>query len=261
MTWTTRPRSELSGLAAITVGKGPRVLLLHGVGLRAESWGAQLESIRAAHHVIAPDLPGHGHSPALGNSQPDLADYTTTLAKLLSSPTIVIGHSFGALLALTLAAHHPEKVSSVVALNAIFRRSPAAKTAVQTRLASLQETATSDPTDTLTRWFGTQDSAARRACHTWLMQANPRGYKAAYSVFAHEDGPSDSTLHRVRCPAFFVTGSEEPNSTPTMSHQMAQMVPQGEAVVIAGAAHMMPMTHATALDPVLHRALKAGLCQ
>ena len=59
MTWTTRPRSEIGGLAAIQTGTGPDILLLHGVGLRAEAWGAQLDGLAS---VGSPDGAGHARS-------------------------------------------------------------------------------------------------------------------------------------------------------------------------------------------------------
>ena len=47
----------------------------------------------------------------------------------------------------------------------------------------------------------------------------------------------------LKCPAFFMTGSLEPNSTPAMSQAMAALAPRGRVHVIETAAHMMPMTH------------------
>jgi pimeloyl-ACP methyl ester carboxylesterase len=40
-----------------------------------------------------------------------------------------------------------------------------------------------------------------------------------------------------------MTGAQEPNSTPAMSRAMADLAPDGQAVIIEGAAHMLPMTH------------------
>ncbi len=72
---------------------------------------------------------------------------------------------------------------------------------------------------------------------------DPEGYKAAYSVFAREDGPADEALRKLSCPALFMTGGREQNSTPAMSRAMAALAPDGRAEIVADAAHMMPMTH------------------
>lgn len=265
MTWTTRPRSDLgSRLAGIVAGaRGPRVLLIHGVGLRAEAWGAQIDVLAHSCRVVAVDLPGHGESPAQGETT--LADYAARLAGVLriadapEAPSVIAGHSMGAMIAVELARLLPERVAAIACLNAIHRRSPAARQAVEARAAQLGGRSTADPEPTLTRWFGAAESPERTACRDWLTHVDPAGYRAAYRVFAAEGGPADDTLRALACPALFMTGGQEPNSTPAMSRAMAELAPQGRAVVLPGAAHMMPMTHADAVTANLIRLIEARL--
>lgn len=246
MTWTTRPRSDFGTLQAVRAGAGACVVLLHGVGLRAEAWGAQIDDLARDFEVIAPDMAGGV----------TLADYMDPVAEALAEPAWVIGHSMGAMMALDLALRFPTKVYGVVAMNAIYRRSPEAARAVQARAASLDGKTIADPEKTLTRWFGNNSSPERAACETWLRTADPKIYRDAYSVFAHEDGPN--ALETLACPALFLTGTLEPNSTPAMSHAMAALAPQGTAQIIPNAAHMMPMTHPAAVNAQLRAFLLQG---
>jgi len=252
MTWTTRLRSKSGDLAFIETGSGPLVLLIHGVGLRAEAWGAQIDVLAKSHRVRAVDMPGHGESARLGGT-PTLADYSDAIAGIISEPALVIGHSFGAMIALDMAARMPEKLRGVAALNGIYRRSQAAKHAVAARANSLDGTTVADPTPTLDRWFGNDTTSARTACEHWLRTVDPAGYRDAYRIFAREDGPRDAALNAISCPALFLTGAQEPNSTPAMSDQMAAQAPLGQSITLAGAAHMMPMTHATEVNAILDR--------
>ena len=240
MTWTTRPRSDFGTLQAVRAGEGPCVLLLHGVGLRAEAWGAQIDALSPDHQVIAPDM---------GPPARSLSEYTRRVAEGMDGPAWVVGHSMGAMMALDLAVNYPEKVLGVAALNAIYRRSPEATKAVRARAALLDGRTNPDPETPLTRWFGAAPSPERDACAQWLTTVDPAAYRAAYTVFAHEDGPA--RLDTLTCPALFLTGAEEPNSTPAMSHAMAAAAPQGTAHIIEGAAHMMPMTHPAAVNAYL----------
>lgn len=242
MTWTTQPRSEFGSLRAIYLGQGPKVVLLHGVGLRAEAWGAQIKALSERFEVIAPDMAGHGESAPLAG-EISLGRYSDLVAEVIEESALVVGHSMGAMIALDLAARYPQKVRGVVALNAIFERSPEAARAVRERAAGLSETGVGDPTPTLWRWFDDLQSPEALACRDWLLCADPKGYKAAYSVFAHCDGPSRNALAALDMPALFMTGGLEPNSTPAMSHAMAALAPKGRAMIVDGAAHMMPMTH------------------
>ncbi|MCT4610716.1 MAG: alpha/beta hydrolase [Pelagimonas sp.] len=250
MIWTTRPRSDFGALRAIRAGEGPLVLMIHGVGLRAEAWGAQIEALSSRCSVIAVDMPGHGES-AMAEGLGGLRDYTDRIVAGLDQPACVIGHSMGAMIALDMGIRYPDKVTGVAALNAIFQRDDAAAQAVQARAGSLDGQSMADPTGTLRRWFGTTPSVAREACHRWLTEVSPAGYRAAYSIFAHEDGPDPQALGQMNCPALFLTGRDEPNSTPQMSEKMAELAPKGQAQIIENAAHMMPMTHAEQVSETL----------
>jgi pimeloyl-ACP methyl ester carboxylesterase len=250
---TALPRSEVASLSAIVAGAGRPVLLLHGVGLRAEAWGAQIEALRGSYQVIAPDMQGHGHS-SCPSGPITLAEYAQAflpVLKELSEPVLVVGHSMGAMIALELACRAPADVSAVAAFNAIFERSPEAAAAVQARAGSLDDTAAPDPSPTLERWFGNAPSPERSACENWLLAADPKGYKLAYTAFARADGPRRQALQSLACRALFATGGLEQNSTPEMSQAMADLAPKGRALIVEGAAHMMPMTHAGALNGAL----------
>ncbi|PUB14269.1 alpha/beta fold hydrolase [Yoonia sediminilitoris] len=250
MTWTTRPRSDFGALRAIIAGDGPTVLFIHGVGLRAEAWNAQIDAMSERFRVVAVDMPGHGESPPPGEDL-NLSDYTDAIAQGLEAPALVIGHSMGAMIALDMAMRHPHLVRGVVAMNAIFQRDHAASKAVQTRARSLDGVTVAGPSGPLTRWFGDAPSPEQSACQRWLTSVDPAGYRMAYTVFAHENGPRPSALAALTCPALFVTGQDEPNSTPAMSKAMANLAPKGRTQIIEGAAHMMPMTHVAQVNAAL----------
>ncbi|MEL7091273.1 MAG: alpha/beta fold hydrolase [Pseudomonadota bacterium] len=254
MTWTTRPRSEFGPLRGIRAGAGPSVVLLHGVGLRAEAWAAAMDALGSEYHLTAFDLPGHGASPPLPKTA-GLCDFTDAVAAAMDGPAVVVGHSMGAMIALDLAVRHSGLVQGVAALSAIFQRTCDAAQAVQARASALDGKTPVDPTITLQRWFGHATTAEAQACRGWLSTVDPAAYKQAYTIFAHADGPDAQALSDLHCPALFCTGADEPNSTPDMSRRMAQIAPRGRAEIVAGAAHMMPMTHAAQVTAILRRFL------
>jgi pimeloyl-ACP methyl ester carboxylesterase len=252
MIWTTQPRYNQNGLAYIRKGQGDNILLIHGVGLRAEAWAAQIEALSANYCVTAVDMPGHGESAPLATPTPKLAHYCDAIAPLIETDTVVMGHSMGAMIAIELAARMPNQMRGMVAMNAIYRRTPLAAQAVQSRAAAISDQHVPDPTQPLTRWFGDHASDERAACLAWLTSVHPAAYKAAYTIFAHHDGPTDATLGAITCPALFITGADEPNSTPQMSQAMAAKTKQGQYHCVEASAHMMPMTHHTKVQHVLN---------
>jgi pimeloyl-ACP methyl ester carboxylesterase len=92
--------SELRVLAGGT--DGPTILLLHGLGASADVWSGLAARLGGARWV-APDLPGHGGSPPLpAYSFAAVADAVAPLVD--PGGTVVVGHSFGGVIGLHLAA-------------------------------------------------------------------------------------------------------------------------------------------------------------
>src|SRR5687768_7501489 len=92
------------------------VLLLHGVHGTAESWEGLVQALNGAVPAIAFDQRGHGESswPESGYDVRTMADDAATVAQDLGFPIDVVGHGFGAAVALVLAAHHPNVVRRLV---------------------------------------------------------------------------------------------------------------------------------------------------
>lgn len=258
MTLTTLQRFKFSAqVSGYRGGAGPELVLIHGVGLCADSWRPMVPFLEKYFSLAILDLPGHGESPRFSKA-PELNDYTNAVADVLSSmdgPSAVVGHSMGALISMDSAIYYPSLVSAIVPLNAVFRRSEAAKHSVAARADDIRKNGTSDPVATLIRWFGEKPigmlKTANDQCRKWLTDVDPIGYSHAYSVFANEDGPGEAQLRSVSCPALFITGAEEPNSTPDMSRALADLVPLGSAIIVPEAKHMMPMTHPKIVSELL----------
>ncbi|MDF3836306.1 alpha/beta hydrolase [Cupriavidus basilensis] len=84
-------------------GRGPLVVLLHGISSGAASWLPCASLLAADARVIAWDAPGYGNSQALPGAAPTAADYAQRLQALLHAldlrPDVIVGHSLGALMA------------------------------------------------------------------------------------------------------------------------------------------------------------------
>ena len=83
------------------------VLLLHAGIADRRMWERQFPALTGAgHRALAPDLPGFGDA-AL---EPGTVDYVEFAASRLKGPAAAVGCSFGATVALELAAARPELV-------------------------------------------------------------------------------------------------------------------------------------------------------
>jgi len=102
-------------LFARTWGKGPPVMLLHGLGASSRYWEPLAEA-SSGYAATAPDLLGFGRSPKPPDARYDVACHVEALAPLLTPGAIVVGHSTGAILAAALAAAHPGTVRGLLLL-------------------------------------------------------------------------------------------------------------------------------------------------
>lgn len=238
-----------NGTSFLSAGNGRSLLMIHGVGMNAEAMSPQLAHFSRQWRVLAIDVPGHGATPCLGGNPP-LADYVSHVSAFLrdmsDQPAVVLGHSMGALIALGVALDAPELCAGVIALNAVYRRTPEAAAAVAARAAEIASASDSGDIDApLRRWFGDDDryDGLKAQVRRWLEQVPHAGYAAAYRVFASSDRAHEGRLHGLRVPALFMTGALDANSTPSMSVQMASAVPQGRAVILDEGRHNMSLTH------------------
>lgn len=232
----------------LEAGEGAPLVLIHGVGMNAESWFPQIEALSAHFRVIAVDMPGHGESEAF--SRPvTLPDYVAWLAEFLEqrpeSRFAVAGHSMGALITAGLAISHPERVSHAIVMSGVYRRSDAARQAVLLRAQELAA-GSAELDSPLARWFGDdeRETALRDRVGGWLQQVNVQGYAAAYQAFASGDEVYADRWDEMQCPVLVLTGELDANSNPQMARAMADAAPLGQAVIIANARHMVSLTDA-----------------
>lgn len=244
----TLPRSKTpSGAAYLERGEGEEALvLIHGVGMRIEAWQPQIDRLAADCRVIAVDLPGHGFSRAL-DGPPELPRYVAWFRQFLeeigTDPVNVAGHSMGALVASGIVAVAPERVRRVALLNGVHRRASVARKAVEARAREIGS-GDFDRVAPLARWFSEHEKGteAFALVRDLLKAVDPAGYAAAYTAFATGDAIYADCWAEVDCPALFLTGDGDLNSTAEMARGMAAAARRGRAVVIEGHRHMVNLT-------------------
>ncbi|HEX8623402.1 MAG TPA: alpha/beta hydrolase [Allosphingosinicella sp.] len=106
-------------LHAIRRGSGPDVLLLHGALTTHHDWLESPVADQAAQaaRLTLVDRPGHGLSRRprfIGTPRDQAGQIADGLDRLGVGPAVIVGHSFGALVALALAERFPERVRGLV---------------------------------------------------------------------------------------------------------------------------------------------------
>lgn len=241
---------------SVTFGQGPRAALaLHCTLAHAGAWrgvGAALADILT---ISAFDLPGHGKAPPWSRSG-DLHDVCMAQAAArLTKPMDVIGHSFGATVALRLAVEHPDLVRSLTLIEPVLFAA-ARLDAPEEIAAHLKEArpymAALDAGDMEQaarlfnrlwgdgrRWDDLRPSA--RKYMTDRMYMIPLQSAAIFEDNANLLAPD--RIAKVTLPSLLISGSESPNIARTINAALARRLSDVRSVTVDGAGHMAPLTH------------------
>jgi pimeloyl-ACP methyl ester carboxylesterase len=115
---------EVDGLTLhyVVSGRGPAVVLLHGLGGFAQSWRDTIGALATRATVFAVDLPGFGRS-AKPRTAYRLGYFARALHGFLDAMGVarasLVGHSLGGSVAVTYALTHPARVERVALVAAL----------------------------------------------------------------------------------------------------------------------------------------------
>jgi len=126
-------------LALGSFGRGPTVVLVHGLGSRSQHWLPMARDLARDHHVVLVDLPGHGLSdlPRPLTLRAAAAMLDGALADLGDEPVVLVGHSVGGLVCAEEALRSPDRVRALVLVETALRSqfAPADRAALEAALA------------------------------------------------------------------------------------------------------------------------------
>jgi pimeloyl-ACP methyl ester carboxylesterase len=232
------------------LGQGPPVVLLHGllIGNMTTWFFTAAPELAKTHRVVLFDLRGHGMStrPRTGYDLETMSrDLEKVIDELAGGRAIVMGHSYGAAVALTLAARAPEKISRLVVIEAPLPASHLAELSAFTKVApeamldALPPELRAVVTGGGRRARRFVDGIVALAKDTSLLDDLGRGADV-----------SDDALRALAQPVLAVYGTR--SSIRSVGDRLARTIPRAELVTIDGG-HFLPLEAPRALVPHLVR--------
>jgi pimeloyl-ACP methyl ester carboxylesterase len=207
--------------------------------------------------TIAPDLPSHGKTPEPPGVSADnvvscLAEGVVALAEREGREVHLVGHSFGAVVALASVLLRPDRFASLTLVEPVCfdalrlaGRFDLFATARDEAVALAALVAAGETERAirllLQQWgFGFWDVLSERQRHA-LVRAAPA--IIGYGLLAAVRWPvSRETLRTVHVPTLLVYGDEGPEACAPIAKLLAREIPGAHAVCVQGAGHMLPIT-------------------
>jgi pimeloyl-ACP methyl ester carboxylesterase len=237
-----------SGTPIWISGKGPTLVLVHGVMVDHRMWAPQLTALSSNYRVCCIDMLGHGDAPDPPGAR-TLDDFVLQLDEVIDKLTdqglpVLGGFSMGGLVAQAYAIKHSEKLSGLILMNSVHNRTPDQTKRVLARYEdNLKNGAENAVMSGARRWF-TLDEQKTHASDievslNWIRDGDFAAKCKAHRVFATSDKEVSGKLSAVSCPALIMTGERDEGSPPEMSIDMAQQISNSVLKVMDGQHHMM----------------------
>ena len=238
-------------------GQGPRnALLIHCALASCGAWGAVARQLSGALSMTAFDMPGHGNSADWDNRaemQGVIADIAA--AFLEDGPADVIGHSFGATVALRLAVERPELVRTLTLIEPVFfavaiADEPTIAEEYMRDAAGFKAAMAAEDFATAARLFtdiwghGFPIRAVTQAQQDLLAAQMPLIVASEPAII--DDVArllSPERMARVTMPTLIVEGSASPRIIGAICRGLENRMVDARRAMVRGAGHMVPLTH------------------
>ena len=242
-----------------SLGGGPTVLMLHGIGGGHQAFAPQLETLASSgYRAVAWDMPGYGHSaPIEPYTFKGLAQCCIALIESLQCGAVtLVGHSMGGMVAQEVVARRPELVGKLV----LSGTSPSfgKPDGDWQRSFIAQRTAPLDAGQTMAQLAAVlvpemagpaaQPEGLKLATHCMSL-VNPSTYRRALAALVTFDRRAN--LPHIGVPTLLVGGEHDRNAPPAVMRKMAGAIPGSTYIELAGVGHLQNLEAPDDFDGLL----------
>lgn len=255
----------------LEAGHGPAVVCLHANASTSSQWRDLIERLAPTHHVLAPDSYGSGKSPDWPSDRVinlrDEVEFIEPVLARAGSPFVLIGHSYGAAIALLAALKNPRRIRALVLYEPTLFSLIEAQTPPPNRADGIRATvaAASSALDQ-----GQQERAAEcfidywMGAGSWTHMPEPRKTAIAAATrnvrrWAHalltEPTPL-AAFAKLDMPVLYLLGKHSPDSAHAVAELLISVLPHAEVRQLEELGHMGPVTHAQIVNKAILRFLQ-----
>ena len=252
-------------------GAGPAIVCIHSNASSSGQWRDLMASFSAKFRVIAPDSYDSGKSPKSPSGRiANLRDEVAFLEPVLTragSPLVLVGHSYGAAVALIAALANPARVRALALYEPTLFALLDAESPPPNAAEGIRE-AVSDMKAALE--VGNSEAAAERFIDYWMgpgswrqtpERRKPRIAGSMNNVrrWAHALFTDPTPLEAFRSlnvPVLYMVGKRSPASAHGVARLLLARLPRVEFVEFDELGHMGPVTHPVPVNDTIGRFLE-----
>jgi pimeloyl-ACP methyl ester carboxylesterase len=250
-------------------GAGPSVVCLHANASSSSQWRGLMEMLAPSYRVFAADSYGAGKSPPYVDGVIRLGHEVALLEPIFERagrPFSLVGHSYGAAVALIAAMRNPHQVKALAVyeptlFSLVDEESPAPNGADGIRNAVAQAGAALKADD--------RDGAARYFIDFWMgngaWEKTPEQRKGPIRVaIGNVVGWGDALFKEpttleafaeLEVPVLYMIGGRSPASSRSVARLLTEVLPRVEVVEFEELGHMGPVTHPDVVNKAIYEFL------
>lgn len=236
-------------------GAARRALAIHCTLGHSGAWRGMAAALKDDLSLLAYDLPSHGRSGAWDRTG-NVHDVATDMARgLINAPMDLIGHSFGATVALRIAIESPELVRSLTLIEPVFfaivwEEEPEMRAPYMAQNAEMDAAFAAGDEREAARVFN-RDWGDGTPWETLPERMRDHMEKLVHFVPASAGMVQDDCagllapgrMARAAMPTVLIEGDQSPAMSAKVAIALQKRLPDADRVVIEGAGHMLPVTH------------------
>lgn len=251
-------------------GSGPGVVCIHSNASSSAQWRGLMELLSQNHHVLAPDSYGSGNSPDWHSDRQialrDEVDFIESVFAKAGTPFVLIGHSYGAAIALMSALLNPGRVRAIAiyepTLFAVVdaeRPPPNGADGIRNVCVAASKALDSGDAEAaagifIDYWMGNGSwNATPPQRRPAIVDSVANLRRWSHALFS-EPTPIQA-FAALDMPLLYMLGKSSPESVHSVAQLLVPVLPRVQVVEFPGLGHMAPVTHPEAINAAVAKFL------
>lgn len=228
-------------------GRGPTLVLTHGIGGRLEEWDATVAALRDCVTLLRWDVRGFGQSDRpRGPVTPSVwaRDLAALLDALAIPRAIILGHSMGGVVAQRFALDYPQRTQALILISTSSEVGPKAaerweQMALRIEAEGMAAVVGRSPSLAFSEEYERTHQKEIEAREAQRALNDPFAYAAAGRAVGNYNFTAE--LQRLACPTLILQGAQDRLTPPGGSVIISRNIKGAQLHILDGCGHALPI--------------------